>query len=57
MNILIIMIPLSLLLSAGFVASFIWLVKTGQYDDTVTPPYRMLEDETNIEEPHHANNS
>lgn len=45
MNILFLMIPLSLLLGAGFLAAFIWNVRTGQIDDTETPPQRMLEDE------------
>ncbi len=44
MNILYIMIPLSILLGGGFLAAFIWTVKSGQVDDLVTPAHRMLED-------------
>ncbi|NJM09970.1 MAG: cbb3-type cytochrome oxidase assembly protein CcoS [Bdellovibrionaceae bacterium] len=44
MNILILMIPISLLLGFGFLAGFIWSVKSGQMDDTETPAHRILED-------------
>jgi cbb3-type cytochrome oxidase maturation protein len=45
MNILILMIPVSLLLGAGFLAAFIWGVRTGQNDDLITPAFRILEDD------------
>jgi cbb3-type cytochrome oxidase maturation protein len=45
MNILLIMIPITLVLSAGFVGAFIWIVRSGQYDDVDTPPYKILTDE------------
>jgi len=44
MNVLIFMIPISLALGGGFLAAFIWSVKTGQVDDTETPSHRILED-------------
>jgi cbb3-type cytochrome oxidase maturation protein len=44
MSILYIMIPVSLVLGFGFVAAFVWGVGTGQFDDTETPPHRILED-------------
>lgn len=44
MNVLYIMIPISLFLGLGFVLFFIWGVKTGQFDDTETPPHRIFED-------------
>lgn len=50
MNILFLMIPITLLLSAGFIGAFIWVVQAGQYDDIETPAHRILEDETKIEE-------
>jgi cbb3-type cytochrome oxidase maturation protein len=31
--------------AAGFLAAFAWAVKTGQFDDTATPPLRMLGDD------------
>lgn len=44
MNILLIMIPVSLLLATGFLAAFVWSVSHGQIDDTETPAHRILED-------------
>lgn len=42
-----------LALSLGFAAwlLFLWAVKSGQYEDTERPKYRMLEDEDE-ERPH-----
>lgn len=45
MNIVVLMIPMSLLLGFGFVAAFMWAVDKGQFDDTETPAYRILENE------------
>ena len=36
------------LFAAGFFAAFLWSVKSGQYRDTVTPPLRVLLEETNL---------
>jgi cbb3-type cytochrome oxidase maturation protein len=44
MNILLVMIPVSLLLGAGFLCGFVWSVSHGQMDDTETPAHRILED-------------
>ena len=47
MSILYLMIPMSLLLGAGFVTAFLWATQKGQFDDLETPAQRMLnEDET-----------
>ncbi|MGZ5279107.1 MAG: cbb3-type cytochrome oxidase assembly protein CcoS [Pseudobdellovibrionaceae bacterium] len=45
MNILLMMIPMALLLGGSFVVAFVWANSQGQFDDTVTPAHRMLEDE------------
>ncbi len=45
MNILLMMIPLALILSGFFVGVFIWSVRNGQFDDSVTPAHRILNDE------------
>jgi len=45
MNILMLMIPMSLLLGIGFVAAFLWATAKGQFDDVNTPSMRMLDDE------------
>lgn len=46
MSVIIILICISLLVASGFLISFIWAIKNGQYDDTYSPSVRMLfEDE------------
>jgi cbb3-type cytochrome oxidase maturation protein len=45
MNILIIMIPVTLLLNLGFVCAFIWATDEGQFQDTETPGHRILDNE------------
>ena len=42
MNIIFLLIPVSILIAAAFLAAFIWAVKTGQYEDTLTPSMRVL---------------
>ena len=44
MNILIVMIPLSLLLLLGALGAFFWAVNHGQFDDFDTPPLLPLLD-------------
>ncbi len=51
MNIFYLLIGASLLVALVFLAAFIWAVKSGQYDDNETPPYRILfDDDTPLEE-------
>lgn len=45
MNIIYFMLPIALCLGFGFLIAFIRTVWGGQYDDLVTPAYRMLIDE------------
>jgi len=40
------LIPLSIVIAAGFLAAFIWAVRSGQYEDTCTPAMRLLLEET-----------
>lgn len=47
MNILALMIPISLLLSFGFLLTFLFLIENGQFDDLETPALRILEDDDN----------
>ncbi|MGE5496847.1 MAG: cbb3-type cytochrome oxidase assembly protein CcoS [Syntrophothermus sp.] len=35
----------SLLVAGGFLAAFIWAVRSGQYDDKYTPSVRILLDD------------
>ncbi len=50
MNVLVLMIPIAIILGGAFLAAFIWAVQIGQFDDTSTPPHRILIDEDNREE-------
>jgi cbb3-type cytochrome oxidase maturation protein len=45
MSVIPILIVASLLMAGGFLAAFIWAVRSGQFDDTHTPSLRMLTDE------------
>lgn len=45
MIVILLLIPLSVMLAAGFLWAFFWAVRSGQYEDTTTPPMRMLTDE------------
>lgn len=52
MGIIILLISISLMIAVGFLLSFLWSMKSGQFDDTYSPSVRMLfEDkpETEIE--------
>ena len=42
MNVIIILIATSLLVASGFLVSFFWAVKTGQYEDDYSPAVRIL---------------
>jgi cbb3-type cytochrome oxidase maturation protein len=39
------MIPTALLMGLSFLGVFIWVVRSGQYEDLETPAIRMLLDE------------
>jgi cbb3-type cytochrome oxidase maturation protein len=45
MGIILFLIAASLVLALGFLISFFWAVKTGQYDDDYTPSVRILLDD------------
>ncbi len=47
MSVILLLIPLSIALAAGFLAAFIWAVRSGQYEDTCTPSMRLLLDDRN----------
>ena len=42
MSVIILLIIFSIIVASGFLAAFIWAVKTGQFDDTSSPSVRML---------------
>jgi len=46
MSVIIILIIASIVVAGGFLAAFIWSVKSGQYDDTYSPSVRILFEDT-----------
>ncbi len=46
MSVVIILIIIGIIVAGGFLAGFIWAVKSGQYDDTYSPAVRMLFDDS-----------
>jgi cbb3-type cytochrome oxidase maturation protein len=45
MSVIFLLIPLSIVIAACFLGAFIWAVRTGQYEDTLTPSMRVLLDD------------
>ncbi|MEO0482131.1 MAG: cbb3-type cytochrome oxidase assembly protein CcoS [Planctomycetota bacterium] len=45
MSVLFVVIPLALVIAAVAVGAFVWVVRTGQFDDLDSPPVRMLFDD------------
>ena len=45
MNILLLLIPLSVMLLAVAIGAFVWAVKRGQFDDLDTPAIDILADD------------
>ena len=44
MSVIYILIIISIIIASGFLAAFIWAVKSGQFEDTHTPSVRILFD-------------
>lgn len=42
MSVIIVLIIIGVVVASGFLAAFLWAVRSGQYDDTVSPSVRML---------------
>lgn len=42
MNILLLLVPISLLLLGGAIGAFVWAVRRGQFDDLDTPPLDVI---------------
>jgi cbb3-type cytochrome oxidase maturation protein len=45
MSVILILILASLAVALAFLASFIWAVKAGQFEDTTTPAMRILSED------------
>lgn len=44
MSVVVVLIGFSILVAAGFLLAFLWAVRSGQYDDDVSPSVRILFD-------------
>jgi cbb3-type cytochrome oxidase maturation protein len=51
MSVLIVLILASLVVGLTFLIAFIWSVRSGQYEDTLTPSMRMLLDDATVPRP------
>ncbi len=65
MSVIILLTAVSLFVAGGFLLSFIWSVKSGQYEDVYTPsvriildqePDKVLEEETEIKSANQTTN-
>lgn len=45
MSVIIILIIVSIFVAGGFLAAFLWAVRSGQFDDTYSPAVRILFEE------------
>ena len=45
MSVIVLLIIAGGVVAAGFLVAFAWAVREGQFDDTSTPPLRMLRDD------------
>ncbi|MBI3850268.1 MAG: cbb3-type cytochrome oxidase assembly protein CcoS [Verrucomicrobia bacterium] len=57
MSVILILILASLVMATLFLFGFIWSVRSGQYEDTLTPSMRVLMEETGGVNPEHAHDS
>lgn len=46
MTIIIVLISISITIAIGFLVSFLWSLRSGQFDDTYSPSVRLLYDDT-----------
>ena len=44
MSVVVLLIVAGGVVAGGFLVAFAWAVRSGQFDDTATPPLRMLRD-------------
>jgi cbb3-type cytochrome oxidase maturation protein len=48
MSVIYIVLPLALLVAAAGVAAYVWAARSGQFDDTTTPPLRTLVEDDDV---------
>ena len=51
MSVIILLIIIGTVVATGFLVAFLWAVRSGQYDDTVSPGVRMLFEEKKEKKP------
>ena len=45
MTVIFFLIAVGAVVAGGFLAAFVWAVRSGQFDDTITPAVRVLLDD------------
>ena len=45
MSVILLLVPISIAVAGGFLWAFLWAVRSGQYEDTSTPPLRVVMDD------------
>jgi cbb3-type cytochrome oxidase maturation protein len=45
MTVIVLLIAVGAVVAGGFLAAFVWAVRSGQFDDTSTPAVRVLLDQ------------
>jgi cbb3-type cytochrome oxidase maturation protein len=48
MSVIVVLIGFSIIVASGFLIAFLWAVRSGQYDDDVSPSVRILYDNEEI---------
>lgn len=51
MSVMVLLIAAGGTVASAFLVAFIWAVRSGQFDDTGTPPVRILVDERDTQRP------
>lgn len=57
MSVVFFLIAIGIIVAGGFLAAFIWSVRSGQYDDDYTPSVRILFDDHTPDENGNGNES
>ena len=50
MGVMVILLGVSLIVGVGFLAAFIWSVKSGQFDDDFSPAHKIFFDDNKDQE-------
>lgn len=48
MEVIVVLLPITIILGVLFIAGFVWMTVKGQYDDLETPKHKMLLDDKYI---------